>query len=67
MVMSFIIILLPMILTAWSVLHLLQEHLAQDVSDQLQSDVSAASLYYQGQVDRVRSAIPTIARSVQGK
>ena len=61
MVMSFIIILLPMILVAWSVLHLLQEHLARDVSDQLQSDVSAASLYYQGQVDRVRSAISTIA------
>jgi len=61
MVMSFIIILLPMILVAWSVLYLLQEHLARDVSDQLQSDVSAASLYYQGQVDRVRSAIATIA------
>ncbi|MEA2116704.1 MAG: ATP-binding protein [Thermodesulfobacteriota bacterium] len=59
--MSFIIILLPMILAAWSVLHLLQDHLAQDVSDQLQSDVSAASLYYQGQVDKVRSAISTIA------
>ncbi len=61
MVMSFLIILLPMMLAAWSVLHLLQEHLARDVSNQMQSDVSAASLYYQGQVDRVRSAVSTIA------
>ena len=61
MVMSFIIILLPMILVAWSVLHLLQGHLARDVSIQMQSDVSAASLYYQGRVDRVRSSIFTIA------
>jgi PAS domain S-box-containing protein len=61
MVMSFIIILLPMLLAAWSVQHLLQQHIAKDVSEQLQSDLSAASLYYQGRVDRVRSAISTIA------
>lgn len=61
MVMSFIVVLLPMILAAWSLHNLLQQHIADDVSGRLQSDTSAASLYYQGQVDRIRSAIHTVA------
>ena len=61
MVMSFIVILLPMIFAAWSLHNLLQQHIAQDVSGRLQSEASAASLYYQGQVDRIRSAIHTVA------
>ena len=62
MVMSFILILVPMALVAWSVLYLVQQHLSQDANAQLQSDLSAASLYFQGQVEKTRSAILTVAR-----
>ncbi len=61
MLMSFIIILLTMLPTAWLVDNLLQKHLAHDVTRQLQSDVAVASLYYQGWVDRVGAAAITAA------
>jgi PAS domain S-box-containing protein len=61
MVMSFILILLPMTVAAWSVMYLVQQHLNEDAVRRLQSDLSVASLYYQGQVDKVRSSILTVA------
>ena len=61
MLMSFVVILLPMLLVAWSLHNLLEQHIARDVRGRLQSDVSAASLYYQAQVDRIRSSIHTVA------
>jgi len=61
MVMSLVIILLPISLSAWLLQDLLQQHIARDIRGRLQSDASAASLYYQGQVDRVRSSIHTVA------
>ncbi len=57
MLSSFLLILLPMILVAWPVLYLVQEHLRDDANGQLQSDLSAASLYFQGEVEKVRSAV----------
>ncbi len=61
MAMSFILILLPMTVAAWSVMYIVQQHLYQDAGSRLQSDLSIASLYYQGQVDKVRSSIITVA------
>ncbi len=61
MVMSFILILLPMGLAAWSVLFIVQQHLDLDASRQLQSGISAASLYYQGHVEKTRTAVLTVA------
>ena len=61
MVMSFILILLPMGLAAWSVLFIVQQHLNRDASRQLQSGISAASLYYQAQVEKTRSAVQAVA------
>ena len=62
MAMSFVLILLPMSLVAWSVLYLVRDHLSQDASVQLQSDLAAASLFFQGQVERTRSAVLSVSR-----
>jgi PAS domain S-box-containing protein len=61
MLMSVVVVLLTILPAAWLVNNLLQAHLAQDVSRQLQSDVSAAFLYYQSLVERVVSAARTAA------
>ncbi len=61
MMMSFIIILIPIVLSAWSLHNLLEQHIGREVTGRLQSDASAASLYYQGKVNGIRSSIQTAA------
>ncbi len=60
--MSFVIIILPLLLTAFLLDNSLQKHLAGDVSSQIQADLSAASLAYQMRVSQVNTSVQTIAQ-----
>ncbi len=60
-VLTFFSVLLPMILATWGAVHVLKEHLGDDMRRQLHADVSAASLSYRNEVARVGAAIHAVS------
>ncbi|HFQ91114.1 MAG TPA: response regulator [Desulfobulbus sp.] len=60
-VLTFFSVLVPMFLATWGAVHVLREHLVQDMQRQLHADVSAASLSYRNEVARVGAAIHAVS------
>ncbi len=60
-VLTFVCVLVPMFLATWGAVHVLREHLVDDMQRQLHADVSAASLSYRNEVARVGAAIHAIS------
>ncbi|HEB50919.1 MAG TPA: hybrid sensor histidine kinase/response regulator [Desulfobulbus sp.] len=60
-VLTFVSVLVPMFLATWGAVHVLREHLVDDMQRQLHADVSAASLSYRNEVARVGAAIHAVS------